>query len=141
MTDQATSKSERTAAWEAHRRAPKFLHITRELEGVLERESYVYSTPDGAIELWRKSAPVEHTWNGSGYFGGVEVHSPKPLYANQSPRPGHCAFVWGDSAGQQVQAWHLTNSRTILIRLTTSRVRWHPGILSNSAAMKKRLDR
>lgn len=95
MTDQKPSKTEHEVAWEAHRRVPKFLHITRELEGKLERESYIYTTPDGSIELWRKPSPAEHTWNDSGYFGGVEVHSPTQLYTNQPPRPGHCSHVWG----------------------------------------------
>jgi len=71
--------------WREYRNAPKFRHIITELEGVLERESYVYSTPAGAIELWR--TPSVGTY-GSDYYGGVETHSAKQLY-DFSPQPSH----------------------------------------------------
>lgn len=95
MTTRERSEAEHAAAWEAHCRAPKFRHITRELEGVVERESYIYSTPEGAIELWRRPDSGDLSWNSTGHIGGIEVHSPQPLFKDQTPRPGHCQHVWG----------------------------------------------
>lgn len=80
--------AKREARWQAHRAAPKFRHIISELEGELERESYVYSTLDGAIELWRTPANPTFQSSETGYFGGIEIHSAKPLYAF-AKKPSH----------------------------------------------------
>jgi hypothetical protein len=87
--------SEADAKWRAYQDAPKFRHIIRELEGKLERESYVYSTPEGAIELWRTPEAGDVHWHQSGHYGGVEVHSPVPLYEDQTSVPGYCQWVKG----------------------------------------------
>lgn len=88
--------SEADAKWQAYRDAPKFRHVIRELDGKLERESYVYSTPEGSIELWRTPEAVGGvSWHQTGHYGGVEVHSPVPLYKDQSPMEGHCQWVRG----------------------------------------------
>lgn len=91
----AAEEAERAAKWQAYLDAPKFRHVIRELEGVLERESYVYSTPAGAIELWRRPEVGGTNWHQSGHYGGVESHSPVPLYDGQTPMPGHCEWVKG----------------------------------------------
>ncbi|AIY01180.1 hypothetical protein ART_1581 [Arthrobacter sp. PAMC 25486] len=93
--EEEAAKAEHEAKFTAYNRAPKFRHITRELEGVVERESYIYSTPDGAVELWRRPETGGLSWSSTGHMGGVEIHSPKPLYANQKQNPGYCAHVWG----------------------------------------------
>lgn len=84
MSDEVNA-TEADARWRAYRDAPKFRHVTSELEGTLERESYVYSTPAGSIELWR--TPSSGTYGGD-YYGGVETHSAKQLY-DFAPDPSH----------------------------------------------------
>lgn len=71
--------------WREYRNAPKFRHIISELEGKLERESYVYSTPAGSVELWR--APSSGSYGGE-HYGGVEVHSATQLY-DFAPQASH----------------------------------------------------
>jgi len=83
------------AKWQAYLAAPKFRHVIRELDGKLERESYVYSTPAGAIELWRRPEAGEVHYSQTGYYGGVESHSPAPHYEGQTQVPGHCEWVKG----------------------------------------------
>lgn len=90
----SATEEERAAKWQAYLDAPKFRHVTRELDGVLERESYVYSTPAGATELWRRPESGAQ-WSQTGYYGGVESHSPVPLYAGQEPMTGYCEWVRG----------------------------------------------
>ena len=92
MSDQI---SEADAKWQAYLAAPKFRHVIRELDGKLERESYVYSTPEGAIELWRRPEVGDTRWHETGHYGGVETHSPVPLYEDQTPVTGHCEWVKG----------------------------------------------
>jgi hypothetical protein len=87
--------AEADAKWQAYLAAPKFRHVIRELDGKLERESYVYSTPDGAIELWRRPEAGEVHRSQTGYYGGVESHSPTPNYEGQPIVPGHCEWVKG----------------------------------------------
>lgn len=94
-TEEEAKQAKHEALFTAYNRAPKFRHITHELEGVVERESYIYSTPNGAIELWRRPEVGGFSWNSNGHMGGVEVHSPKPLYENQKQNPGYCSHVWG----------------------------------------------
>lgn len=53
-----------------------------------ERESYVLMYETGSIEAWRTPSP-----NRSEYYGGIEVHSEKPLYDDQPPTPGNCALT------------------------------------------------
>jgi hypothetical protein len=91
----AVEEAERAAKWKAYQDAPKFRHVTRELDGTLERESYVYSTPAGAIELWRTPEAGDGHYYETGYYGGVEMHSPVPLYDGQGPMDGHCQWVRG----------------------------------------------
>jgi hypothetical protein len=91
----AQSEAERAAKWQAYVDAPKFRHVIRELDGKLERESYVYSTPAGAIELWRTPEAGDLHWHQTGHYGGVEVHSPVPLYDGQTSIPGYCEWVRG----------------------------------------------
>lgn len=72
-------------------------HVTRhnyadDWSEVRDRESYLYITERGAIEGWRsKSATPQH----GEYFGGIEVHSPEPIYDGQKPMPDHCQWVKG----------------------------------------------
>ncbi|MDP9184106.1 MAG: hypothetical protein M3O29_00365 [Actinomycetota bacterium] len=87
--------SEADAKWQAYLAEPKFRHVIRELDGKLERESYVYSTPAGAIELWRTPEAGVANWHQTGHYGGVEVHSPVPLYDGQTLVPGQCEWVRG----------------------------------------------
>lgn len=91
----SATESERAAKWQVYLDAPKFWHVIRELDGKLERESYVYSTPKGAIELWRTPEAGDLHWHETGHYGGVEVHSPVPLYEGQTSIPGHCQWVRG----------------------------------------------
>lgn len=91
----SATEAERAAKWQAYIDAPKFRHVIRELEGKLERESYVYSTPGGAIELWRRPEAGEVQYSQTGYYGGLESHSPAPRYDGQTPMPGHCEWVRG----------------------------------------------
>ncbi len=91
----AAEEAERAAKWQAYLDAPKFRHVIRELDGKLERESYVYSTPAGAIELWRTQEAGVPNWHQTGHYGGVEVHSSVPLYDGQTHVPGHCEWVRG----------------------------------------------
>lgn len=87
--------SEADAKWQAYLAAPKFRHVIRELDGKLERESYIYSTPEGAIELWRTPEAGVANWHQTGHYGGVEVHSTTPLHEGQAPAPRHCEWVRG----------------------------------------------
>lgn len=91
----SATEAERAAKWQAYLDAPKFRHVIRELDMKLERESYVYSTPAGAIELWRRPEAGEARWSQTGYYGGVETHSPVPHYDGQTAIPGHCEWVKG----------------------------------------------
>jgi len=94
MSTEADTTARFDAKWAEYQKAPKFHHVTRELDGKLDRESYVYSTPAGSIELWRTPRPEGSTFGGE-YYGGVEVHSPKPHYKGQTPVPWHCQWVKG----------------------------------------------
>lgn len=85
----------------AHAPTPKFWHITRELDGALSRESYVYSTPAGSVELWRTPSSGNF---GSEFYGGVEIHSPEQLF-DFAPEPFSltCQYTatgkcWGDGS-------------------------------------------
>jgi hypothetical protein len=81
-----STEAERQAAWEAERARPRFHHIIHETDGQLSRESYVYSTLAGSVELWR--TPSASSYNPSGYYGGVEIHSATQLY-DFAPEPSH----------------------------------------------------
>lgn len=90
-----SENAERDAKWKAYLDAPKFRHVIRELDGKLERESYVYSTPAGAIELWRRPESGDTRWSETGYYGGVESHSLTPAYEGQTPIDSYCEWVRG----------------------------------------------
>jgi hypothetical protein len=75
-----TTEAEREAAWEADRAKPRFHHIIHETDGKLSRESYVYSTLAGSVELWRTPERTEKRYSTTGYYGGVEIHSATQLY-------------------------------------------------------------
>jgi len=75
---------------------PVFIHEkktwhTEDGEYKRDRESYVVLTPDCSVEAWRMSslsAPYERV-------GGVEVHSPTPLYEGHQPLDRPCSYVPG----------------------------------------------
>lgn len=68
-----STESELAAKHRAYQDRARFIHRINEVDGELQRESYVYWTTEGAIELWR--TPSSYSWDGNGYIGGVEVHS------------------------------------------------------------------
>lgn len=75
---------------------PAFLHEKKTWhdengEYKRDREAYVVLTPEVSVEGWRMtslSAPHEQ-------FGGVEVHSPEPLYDGHQPLDRPCSYVKG----------------------------------------------
>jgi hypothetical protein len=136
MSDQE-QLSEADAKWRAYQNAPKFRHVTRELDGKLERESYVYSTPAGSIELWRtpsQSSRME-------YFGGVETHSATQLY-DFAPKVSHtnCHYTptgecWHDGSSLAFDQFeHSFNSPDFI---KAELADWHQSRFGNQAEESK----
>ena len=88
---------------------PVFLHEKKTWhdangDALRDRESYVVLTPEVSVEAWRTKAydpddpNVSHNarmLNPTGYYGGVEVHLPEPLYDGHQPLDRPCQYVKG----------------------------------------------
>lgn len=57
------------------------------------RDSYIYWTEHGAVEGWR--TPTALNSLGEKHYGGIEVHSKKPLYTNHKANPHYCQWTRG----------------------------------------------
>lgn len=77
---------------------PIFWHQTShgydgDMNPTRQRDSYLYITEHGAIEGWRTPTVINRF--GETHYGGIEVHSKKPLYVDQQPHPEPCQWTRG----------------------------------------------
>lgn len=64
-------------------------------EGEVKRHMWTLVGPNGAVHIWAEPMPetLSRSW-GEKYYGGVEIHSPKPLYESEwAQNPSH-AECW-----------------------------------------------
>ena len=77
---------------------PILLHQTSygydgDMNPTRHRDSYIYLTEQGAVEGWR--APTVANRFGETHYGGIEVHSKTPLYADHRANPEPCQWTQG----------------------------------------------
>lgn len=58
----------------------RFCHRIDTVNGKLQKDSYILTHPEGSIEGWRSGSKE------TGFYGGIEIHSPKPLF-DFAPEP------------------------------------------------------
>lgn len=63
---------------------------------IARRESFALITEHGAVEGWRTPDSNDFSLTGSGYYGGIEIHSNAPMYSwDTEPSHQHCPWTGG----------------------------------------------